>query len=78
MRYKKGIILAAGKGTRLIIDKDKLIEEASVTKTNILLVVVSDEETTFPLICPKPIGPIALGPSKIGFVDLFIIPIIEK
>ena len=38
------------KGSKFIIAKDKLIEEAKVININILFSIVSSEATTFPLI----------------------------
>ena len=68
----------AGNGNKLITARERLIEEASVNKIKILSEIKIDEVATSPLIFPNPIGPIALGPSNIGLLDLLIIPIIDR
>ena len=57
--------------------KERLIEEDKVIKITILVEKVLSDSTILPLNSPNPIGPTAFGPSKIGFVDLFIKPIME-
>ena len=69
---------SAGNGNKFITARDRLIDEESVNKIKILSDIDIEAVATFPLICPKPIGPIALGPSNIGLFDLLIMPIIDR